>query len=552
MVTGFVYDDAGQMTSMTLPDGSVMTYEYDAADRLVETVFPSGRVLTYARDAIGRVVAVETQVSSGGAVTVVADGIGWQPFGPLAALNWGGAASDYPLTRAFDLDGRMTSSVILDNVGAAQVQQDFGYIYDLAGNITEITDNLVPADTENLAWDALHRLASAGSASGPYYARDYIYDAVGNRLAEDWAGSPAVTTQSFAAGSNRITARQNTTHTGVITNWTYTQSDSGNRETMVAPGPVTSDYIYDSTDRLVEVKLGGVTAGSFQHNAAGQRVAKTNAYATKHFLYDLAGRLIAERKSTGASLKEYIRLDGMILGYVSGGALYWVHQDHIGQPLLVASQNGDPQWWTRYKPFGAILTGKTGGAVPINLRYPGQYYDWESGLRYNGFRDYDAYLGRYAQSDPIGLRGGWNTYVYAEADPTGYIDEFGLRRLPIQILRLFKQWEKAMWSWNDTKTDWGGSINNVQFLAPIAVKELTAEIINCDLKRIIGPEREQIWKSVEIDKSNPLYWEVDISISLIQEKTQFIWGDFGKDNSCPIDECQIFDLKIETRPPGPI
>ena len=118
----------------------------------------------------------------------------------------------------------------------------------------------------------------------------------------------------------------------------------------------------------------------------------------------------------------------MILGYVSGGALYWVHQDHIGQPLLVAAQNGDLQWWARYKPFGAILTGKTGGAVPINLRYPGQYHDWESGLRYNGFRDYDAYLGRYAQSDPIGLRGGWNTYVYVGGNPVRYADPAGLAK----------------------------------------------------------------------------------------------------------------------------
>jgi RHS repeat-associated protein len=66
-------------------------------------------------------------------------------------------------------------------------------------------------------------------------------------------------------------------------------------------------------------------------------------------------------------------------------------------------------------------------AVENNLRFPGQYIDNETGLHYNYFRDYDSEMGRYVQSDPIGMWGGINVYRYSENNPTAFIDPFGLR-----------------------------------------------------------------------------------------------------------------------------
>ena len=64
--------------------------------------------------------------------------------------------------------------------------------------------------------------------------------------------------------------------------------------------------------------------------------------------------------------------------------------------------------------------------ITINIRLPGQYWDVETELHHNGWRPYDFGLGRYTQSDPIGLLGGLNTYLYVNANPVRFIDPDGL------------------------------------------------------------------------------------------------------------------------------
>ena len=92
---------------------------------------------------------------------------------------------------------------------------------------------------------------------------------------------------------------------------------------------------------------------------------------------------------------------------------------------MVSDSQGNRVWQANYSPFGqaSIATGST---LTFNLRFPGQYFDAETGLHYNYYRVYDPATGRYIQSDPIGLAGGLNTYGYVGGNPDNHTDSSGL------------------------------------------------------------------------------------------------------------------------------
>jgi RHS repeat-associated protein len=81
-----------------------------------------------------------------------------------------------------------------------------------------------------------------------------------------------------------------------------------------------------------------------------------------------------------------------------------LHTDQLGTPQLATGSSQSVVWSANYQPFGQ--TANTQGALVQNLRLPGQQFDVETGFNHNGFRDYVPNLGRYLESDPIGLAGG--------------------------------------------------------------------------------------------------------------------------------------------------
>ncbi len=173
----------------------------------------------------------------------------------------------------------------------------------------------------------------------------------------------------------------------------------------------------------------------YEYNALGQRISKTVAGQTTDYIYDLNGQLLAEiDRATGETLKEYLYLDGQPLALVDASqdgseSLYYVHNDHLNTPQKLTDQNQQVVWAADYQPFGEVALNEDvdgdGQALEFNLRFPGQYFDRETGTYYNYYRDYDPSTGRYIQSDPIGLGGGLNTYAYVLGNPLKYSDPTG-------------------------------------------------------------------------------------------------------------------------------
>jgi RHS repeat-associated protein len=108
--------------------------------------------------------------------------------------------------------------------------------------------------------------------------------------------------------------------------------------------------------------------------------------------------------------------------------VYYAYSDHLNTPRVIVNSTGDARWRWISEPFGTTAAETIPNSLEnlvINLRFPGQYFDKESGLSYNYFRDYDGTTGRYVQSDPIGINGGLNTFAYVENDPLRYADPRG-------------------------------------------------------------------------------------------------------------------------------
>ncbi|MER8811262.1 RHS repeat domain-containing protein [Mesorhizobium australicum] len=89
---------------------------------------------------------------------------------------------------------------------------------------------------------------------------------------------------------------------------------------------------------------------------------------------------------------------------MSPEALYYVLTDHLERPIMMADESRNIVWQASYVPYSEVRS--INGTATLNQRFPGQWFQMETGLAYNWHRHYDPSVGRYLQPDPLGMPDG--------------------------------------------------------------------------------------------------------------------------------------------------
>jgi len=440
-ITRYAYNEFGQYTKVETKDAGqdgfeTVRYRYGANGRLDTLNYSTDLKVRYRyRDdgTVSRIVGWYGPEDNENKF-IIARNINIDPVtGQVEQLTYGnGIKSNY----AYNENG-LTDVIALRRGG--QLIDQRRYSYDDASNVTAIT-RPNSQTSQQFGYTALGRIAREQRGNDE---ASYSYDAAGNRTARD--NGNKVTNYSYEAGSNQLAA---------INNKPSTFDERGN---LTADRRGKRSLTYDVTNRMTEFYKDGELKASYRYNAFGQRISKTTQrpmtaaddHKSLRFAYTPGGQLLSEighKDDSGkAFTHEYVWLGAMPIAKLSRkvkadgstrrAELTYIHTDHLNTPRSASNEAGETVWLWEGDAFGASGFDKDpdgdGKPTNIRLRFAGQYHDAESGLYYNHHRDYDPSLGRYVQSDPIGLGDGTNRYNYVKANPVNYIDPDGLSRIAI-------------------------------------------------------------------------------------------------------------------------
>ncbi|MBK0026740.1 RHS repeat-associated core domain-containing protein [Stenotrophomonas sp. S48] len=415
--TQYCHDRFGQITRKVQTINGVastLRYAYSKAGRLTALTYPDGSVADYVRDPLGRISQVGL-TRPGQSRQVVVDNVTYAAFGPATGWSYGNGRQ---LQRPLDLDYRPQA---VHDPAAGGLSLSYGY--DPVGSITELKNGAGSTVLATYAYDTLGRLTQTQDGTTGTPIETYAYDATGNRTALTTAAGVAGYT--YPASSHRLTA---------VDGEARGHDAAGNTTSIGSKA-----FTYNDANRMNAVKQGSAVLESYAYNHRGERVLRTPTGGTAQItLYDEAGQWLGNYSASGEAQQQAIWLDNYPVALINVPAagvpeLAYVQPDHLGTPRVVIDPVRDVaiwEWSNKSEVFGNQIPSadpdSDGVAFELALRFPGQQATDASGMFYNYQREYDPAVGRYSQSDPIGLAGGISTFVYATGNSIGFTDPLGL------------------------------------------------------------------------------------------------------------------------------
>jgi len=365
---------------------------------------------------------------------VIAKNIRFDPLSSkLTSLKYGNGLKK---TIAYNSNGQIQKISVSKNNN----ELDYSIISrDEKGLVTSI-DRLDAIKNQSFSYDRLGRVLTEnrGADTATLKSVNYEYDITGNRTSRDDGNSSQ--SYSYKSNSNKLDK---------IDQKSVSYDARGN---IISDKNEKRQFDYDVTNRMVSFHKNGKLRAMYEYNAFGQRISKTlhrtanskDTYRSLHFAYSPEGLLLSEsgkaENKSKTFARDYVWLGNRPLaqierkigqdGITRNAKVSYLHTDYLGTPRSASDSNGNIVWNWNSDAFGLGDAERdadgNGKKTIIRLRFAGQYYDRESGLFYNNNRDYDPKLGRYIQSDPIGLLGGQNRYAYAYNNPINLTDPTGL------------------------------------------------------------------------------------------------------------------------------
>jgi RHS repeat-associated protein len=415
-------DRFGRLVSETV-NGRKTSFEYDVLGRRVGRTTPSGAVNVWSYDAAGRRNRV---VTSGRSIVSERDSVGQEVVRRIGQI--------VTFSHHFDVLGRLTNQQVTASGDSLQCRS---YSYRPDGNLASLEDQL--AGTTAFEWDESGRVTAVQAAN---WTERYAYDEVGNQTQASWpsrhAGDLGAGERSYS-GTRIIQA-------GKIR---YEYDAHGRlvlkRKVRLSRKPDTWRFEWDEEDRLRAVVTPDGTVWRYQYDVLGRRIAKQRLAEdcqeiVEQVTFTWDDKILCEQTTHGEGYSNPVALTWDYEGLhpvaqterilardasqeVIDERFFAIVTNLVGAPIELVDEFGTLAWRTRSTVWGTTTWGATSSAY-TPLRFPGQYFDPETGLHYNFHRHYDPESARYLSVDPLGLIAAPNPVAYvsnplAEADPLG-------------------------------------------------------------------------------------------------------------------------------------